>query len=120
MTDGVPSCFPESLRLFQVVGKIDDTLALLNLVSGPSFPGRDSLCPRPPSGRGGSRLAPLLPWFLGPRGKWALAPRVGRAAGGAPAAWSDPPAPLPPSCSQACMMTITFLPFTVSAGPHWA
>ena len=84
--------FLELFRLFQVVGKIDDTLALLNLVSL-SF------------------------------GSWAGAPPAGARAGAQPRvcrAGPQPPsaAPLPPP-SQACMMTITFLPFTVSHRGFW-
>lgn len=83
--------FLELFRLFQVVGKIDDTLALLNLVSF-SF------------------------------GSWAGAPPArsqGRCSTPGVQGW--PPATLScaPPPSQACMMTITFLPFTVSHRGFW-
>lgn len=82
--------FLKLLRLFQVVGKIDDTLALLNLVSL-SF---------------GFCLAQLPGGCPGCAGWAAPTPR-------APARRPQHPSPLPPS-PQACMMSITFLPFTVS------
>lgn len=68
--------FLKSLRLFQVVAKIDDTLALLNLVSGPfRFCGNGSACGCAPRG-----------------GVGAAAPR----AGGAP----QPGVPGPPPSSS--------------------
>ena len=79
--------FLKLLRLFQVVGKIDDTLALLNLVS---FSFGFCLC-----------SAPRCPWVCG----------LGHVHSQGPARRPQPLF-LPPS--QACMMTITFLPFTVS------
>lgn len=93
-------------RLFQVVGKIDDTLALLNLVSSPSFlrRRRRGVESRPP---GVEAHAGLLQRPVPTRPLKALGGQVRRPA------WSDLLAVSPPS--QACMMTITFLPFTVSA-----
>lgn len=95
-------------RLFQVVGKIDDTLALLNLVSSPSL--CRAACGVPLPGGGSTGLLPRpVPTRPLPE---ALGGQVGRPA------WSDLLAVPPPP--QACMMTITFLPFTVSAATSQA
>lgn len=73
------------LRLFQVVGKIDDTLALLNLVSFLPLRGSDCLWLLPP--RRSERHRPSQPV---PRGRWP-AEKMGVASrGGGPASLECP------------------------------
>lgn len=94
------------------MGKIDDTLALLNLVSclplrtacGSALPGASEALGSAPS----QPVPPAEKIGVGSTGR----------RGGQPA-WGALPTPsslLTPAPAQACMMTITFLPYTVSTG----